>query len=386
MIEERVEEILTWNVSKQGILMFTWNASGLRICETSNQRVADNKRKGILFKKHAGPCKAPDFSKTHIEPVIVEKQPLIVAISTQEEASDETYYHSDYLPRKMKGFGYVQYYREKLEKVGFFAMPDHKQARSEVVTGDPGKTALRLSVYVHQSFYENFKFHRDDIEDLFPATQIYDSRMKNGALACYLGHPQTGIFCIVAAHFPDDYLAAPLDVTKYHRTRARKLRQRHDFLNKISEEFFFNVEGEQRALLNEYNLPPVNYFFVMGDFGFNSTPRNGQNLSSDELHSNELDPPMEEGVSGFNIDPTWPSRGGRVNGTIYGDRDRVLYYDDRGTLECHKYETITTGSIRDSYHTGRLSYFTFSPIPQDLPVEVEVELREIRQGAQRMVV
>ena len=98
------------------IMCFTWNASGLRICETLSQDKADSSRKGFKLTKRAD-CVAPDFF-LGIRDLIIQKQPTLVVMTTEDENNKDTYFHSELLPHEMSEHGYTLLKRDVLDNIG----------------------------------------------------------------------------------------------------------------------------------------------------------------------------------------------------------------------------------------------------------------------------
>lgn len=356
----------------QKILAFSWNAEGLRICETANQATADKKRKGFFHKLIGlNKCLVPDFFE-EIKKSIQAENPVIVAISTEEEANNETYFHSDYLPVEMKDLGYIQYYREKLKSVGMYSISSSKK-NLDFPTGNPGKTALRFSVYVRSDVFDGFEERRNGVEKIFTATQIYDPGTRSGALACYLQHEDLGVFCFVAAHHPNRHLfVTESSMADYQRTRGASVIRQNGFVQTIINEFYENEV--------KHGMEKPDYFFLLGDLGYNVSTENLKHSLDLTTLRNEDELKLSgrtfsialsegEGGRGPQFAPTWALRRGRklecnekkcYEGLIVGWRDRILYHRNEEApldLNCVRYSKISSKTIDRTRHNAVMGIF-----------------------------
>src|SRR5437870_2559584 len=132
------------------IMCFSWNAAGLKLCETMSQYKATESRSGIrgLFKSN---CLAPDFFED-IRAMIDNKKPNLVVMSTQNEDSKDTYFHSNFLPNQMPEISYTLLKRDKLDDVGEI----NPNPKVKLPTGPQSGSALRISIYVRYELLNEF--------------------------------------------------------------------------------------------------------------------------------------------------------------------------------------------------------------------------------------
>ena len=165
------------------IFVFTWNAGGLRLCETASEYQANKDRsKFFNFKKD---CAAPDFYEG-IRAKVLGSNPAVVVISTQNEAEKGTYFHSSFLPQQMGEINYGLLKREKVVGEG---------------------SSLRMSIYirydqfdiVQQETMPDNKFHGDNGQ-VNISCKIGNRYSK--AIGAYLRHPTYGKFAFVSTYLP----------------------------------------------------------------------------------------------------------------------------------------------------------------------------------------
>ena len=92
------------------ILIFSWDTSGLRICEGY-----DGGMNRTWFKKMRKECTSPEFMR-EVETYISYVQPVLVVFSTQNEPKTDSFFHTEFLPERMKeirsgGYSRVRYAR-----------------------------------------------------------------------------------------------------------------------------------------------------------------------------------------------------------------------------------------------------------------------------------
>lgn len=107
------------------VLIFNVNADGVALCESDQQAVVDQHRKGSRL-SYLGKCKLPTFQKS-LNAIIARAQADIIVYAFQDEPAKGTYFHSEYLKGEMSRQGYVLAERD--------------------VSNTPGVT-LRTSVYL----------------------------------------------------------------------------------------------------------------------------------------------------------------------------------------------------------------------------------------------
>lgn len=192
------------------VLVFSWNAEELRICETTVQAVADAARagfKGLLRK----PCISPTFLN-YLRDSILLNQPQLVVVATPNEANDASYLHSDTLPELMPTLQYQLIRREKIADVG-----------QQVIATVTGATApaLRISVYAHTTVVTDWTYADKSLMRLIP-NGVTDSvlqygRAYAGMIALHFWHRYYGKFAIAAMDIPED--ALPVQTYSYSKNR-----------------------------------------------------------------------------------------------------------------------------------------------------------------------
>ena len=77
---------------KFSIMIFSWNTSGLRLCETTNQDKANSARQGFkAFVTMKKPCVAPDFFEDIRTIISQEKNNLVVMSTSRKKKLKEHY-------------------------------------------------------------------------------------------------------------------------------------------------------------------------------------------------------------------------------------------------------------------------------------------------------
>jgi len=354
------------------ILTFSWNASGVRLCETDSKLQAEKARSGFMGTlRNKKPCLVPDFF-AELEDKIKDGKPHIVALTTQDEAENQTYFHAEFLPERMAILGYREFYREKLQNVGLHAFKTEHSER--IPTGKPGTPALRFSVYVREDVADEFEINERDLQKNFSVRKIYNSENKAGALATYLWHNDFGNICLVAVNFPVlERIVRESEKHKYERARGIAKERADAFLGKVITSFYYNEakSGGDRTLQPDYLI-------VMGDFGYNingtaelkDAVTNLRSLKAlDEFQPVQFN--LNEGVnnSGPSFAPTWALKEGRREdctkgcywGLVAGWRDRVVYGqqpDSSRNLKCTEYAKVESTTIRRTVHNAVTSSFT----------------------------
>lgn len=381
------------------IMCFTWNAEGLRICETSSKKNADKKRKTFFGKKKS--CIAPNFFFS-ISQYINSKKPDLVVMCTQEEDESDTYFHSEFLPHNLGDIDYEQVAREKLGKVGNVASGGKYPNR------DPKGSAIRMSIYAREPILDKI-FIVDEKSDTF-ALPPQDSALsickqdkrKSGALVTYLEYRSNSAtkIAFISAIIPsqDDLFDIKLNPNEYK-----------DLNESTNNIFLFRMFDKFITQLVDAEKP--NHIFLIGDLNYN-IDLDGQTVADiigyidNGTFNQELEGSGEkllyprdglvdaltkapligfgEGVlgEGPRFAPTSSLKvdraeecdvQGKVPKTCFNDqkigwRDRILYKNvsiggtkPANVVFCTSYYRIDTANMHKSTHAGVVGYFRITP-------------------------
>jgi hypothetical protein len=168
---------------KFSIFIFTWNAGGIRLCETMSQHQAGMERNKFFNLKKE--CISPNFYEG-IRGKILKNNPSVVVLSTQKEAEKGTYFHSDFLPNAMGEINYGLLKREKIVGEG---------------------SSLRMSIYVRYDIFDIIKAETSPADKFFGDNGQVNVSCKIGnryskAIAAYVWHPTYGKFAFISAYLP----------------------------------------------------------------------------------------------------------------------------------------------------------------------------------------
>ena len=381
------------------IMCFSWNASGLKLCETMSQAKADDARKGFkAFITRKGPCLAPDFFE-EIRANINKRKPSIVVMTTQDEDSNGTYFHSDLLPTSMPEIGYSFLKRDKLNGIG---ETSSGVPQLRVPTGTPRGSALRISIYVRSELIDEFRTEEKIMDKFFDnngqseATCNQGSRVS-GAIASYVWHATYGKFAFIATHLP-----AGLDSLKvgtkldYPSYRVASRSSNSLCLLSIYNHLVTSLPGESRP----------DHIFILGDLNYDIVVPGKKNIEVvtsltsnitaaklkeiqryDELKKAMEDVPLagfKEGVSaeGPLFMPTWRLTRGRPDSCVpapnttkidascfsqpndalggVGWHDRILYKEmmtSNYMAHCIDYNRVDVKNMHASVHAGVTAFF-----------------------------
>ncbi|CAH6419984.1 Hypothetical protein HVR_LOCUS1041 [uncultured virus] len=386
------------------IMCFSWNASGLRLCETMSQTKANEARKGFAaFVTLKKPCLAPDFFED-IRGIIREKQPALIVMSTEDEDKSDTYFHSDLLPKSMPEIGYSLLKREQKYGIGELAagVPQVK-----VPTGNPSGTALRMSIYARNDIFPGLKSEEKALNKLFGndgqvSLVCPQGNRAAGAIASYVWSETFGKFVFIAVDFPSSLeslkVGKGLDYDSYRvAAKAANTICLVSLLNK----FIDSLPAESKP----------DHIFILGDLGFDIVVPNKRNIEvvtelaanlsaaklkelqkNDELTIAKNEAPLagfKEGVSneGPLFMPTWRLTRGRpdacvpdkdatkVDITCFGStddavggigwHDRILYKESMTShymAHCLEYNRIDIKNMHASTHAGVTAFFEMRAI------------------------
>lgn len=386
------------------IMIFSWNASGLKFCETLSQSEADQKRNGVLkFIGIRKPCIVPNFFE-NIRNEITTRNPGLVIMVTEEEDIKGSYFHSDVLQSSLPEIGYSLLKFDELDNVGETASGVHL---NNVQTGDPSGSALRISIYGRNDTIDQVQMDEKRLNKFFgnngqgELTCIQNEK-RSGAIVSYIWHKVYGKFAFIATHLPSGKnsinVGRHLD---YDTFRAVNKATNTLCLISILNEFVDSLPKEYKPdhvfLLGDLNYDIV----VQGRSNVEIAVSIANNITSnnlkayqqyDELKQNITSIPLngfKEGIGnqGPIFLPTWRlirnrsdncAPGSNVNklsvtcfspesetlGGI-GWHDRILY-KELGTsfykIECTAYNRLDIKNMHSSDHAGLIGIFEMQPL------------------------
>lgn len=378
------------------IMCFTWNAAGLRLCETMSQTKANQNRQGLFFKRE--PCLAPDFFEG-IRTTIITKKPMLVVMTTQNETSDETYFHAELLPSAMPEIGYSLLKRDKLNNVGD-AASGFLQGR--VKTGQPTGSALRMSIYVRLDEEASFRSQDRALANLFSndgqlSASCQQGDRMSGAIASYVWHPEYGKSIFIAIDLPVGSNALRVGKTMDYSTYRVATKSANTLcLINLLHEFVDRLPDQSKP----------DHIFLLGDMNYDIVVPGKKNVDvvaalsgdvtlaavkklqdNDELKKAMTEEPLlgfKEGVSGEGplFIPTWRLARGRgdrcspnqnttkisvdcfdnPNSELggVGWHDRILYKERMTSsyiTHCTEYNRIDINNMHESTNAGVTAYF-----------------------------
>ena len=246
------------------IMCFTWNAAGLKMCETSNEVEAKKARGGFLnWMGVSKSCISPNFFE-EIRSKILQENPKIVVITTQDEDDSKTYFHSDYLPSQMQGINYSLFKRDKLDGVGEPASKNPYKDLKTVGLDNPSKTAMRVSIYVLSELINQMEIDEKEISPSFMQNKgqseerfITDGRTI-GTIASYIKHGNNK-FLFISTHIPSGVESLNVkDVSSYNRYRNIVIAGNRIVFHKIFSEVVDKIPNEYKP----------NHIFILGDLNY----------------------------------------------------------------------------------------------------------------------
>lgn len=384
------------------ILCFCWNASGLKICETTSVERASKQRTGFrnIFNTKKS-CVTPNFFE-EVRFYIRETNPDLVCISTEEEDSKDSYFHSDFLRNHMADLNYVLLNINKADNVGAITSRSMNDVE-QIATGKPSGSAVRISVYARNNISTTFKAEQKFYEQqtkkqaTLSAVCQHDSKIS-GAAAVYVTHPEFGKFVFMATSLTISreelsmiehvsYLDFRSVVKASNLTCLASLAIR--FINNVSRDY----QPDHVFLLGDLNydvvVPGKTTKQVIDDIVRDPTVEHFAELFNyDELRQATKEFPLngfKEGIknAGPLFLPNWKlsrTRDNRCNPSFKDSRltpdcfdstvpgigwhDRILYKDNSGSpyaIECTDYTRIDVGNMHKSTSAGVLGFYELIP-------------------------
>ena len=386
------------------VIVFTWDAGGLRLSESLSQAETDERRTGVrsIFAKPAVASTIFEALRYNIR-IVAPNYPELVVISTQDEDITDTYFHSDLLPREMRSIGYVLLKRNRLEDVG--EQPSGN-LQKDALTGQPSGSALRLSVYARENIASVLRAEEARLGSFAVSAgglSLDQGPRHAGALVAYVSHPEFGRFAFIAVDLPrgGDYLH-PGAVLSYEEQQAATRAANTLCLISIMSTFVTSVRDTVRP----------DHVFLFGDMNYDlnlgtisnaralealTTTASAQVLQglqqTDGFTLAMHDVPLrgfKEGISGGgpNFYPSWRMRRGRglecrsvANSLVpippvcfdlpaggkggLGWYDRISYRDQATSnyiVHCVEYARIDADSTLQSDHAAVLGVFEVRPV------------------------
>lgn len=355
------------------IMVFTWNTKSIPLENfDKNQSILNffpfsNMISSIL----PNPIEADFFPALKEE--ILLNSPDIFVIGFQEDRKPGSYFHSYFLPNKMKEIDYKLLKRTRLMGIGLTTMQGINQ-------GDFFQRGLRISVYCKKNLYETLKFEEREMCLAMGnegQSYYYDNLFfSKGAIVSYLVLPKIGRIAFICCHLPFDSSS----LIKAKKSENNFLRQNainisNVCLNKIIEEL----------VLSKDCVP--NHVILFGDLNYRVSNTIIKNNSIEDLNLNlmysfdELKSQMnKENIFSFSegIDNKGPSflptsklnrfrqyKWGKFMQRIPSWCDRILYakFKEEGNpynLSCKKYERFDRGySMSLSDHAAVYGIYDF---------------------------
>lgn len=391
-------------VAPFSIMCFSWNAAGLKLCETMSQSKADEARKGfrafITLKK---PCVAPDFFE-EIRAIIYARRPSLVVMSTEDEDDSDTYFHSDLLPKAMPEIGYGQLKRDKLEDVGESALFSDI---SRIKSGKPSGSALRMSIYALNQLIPELKFEEKKLAQFFGNDGQIEVSCKqgdriSGAIGAHVWHETYGKFLFIATHLASGgdalRVGGLIDFSAYRSaTRSANNLCLISIFSRL-----INIVPEEAKPDHVILLGDLNYDIVVpGKTNTQLIPELAGNVNAskikelqkfDELKRALEDSPLvgfKEGVAGEGplFLPTWKLARNRpdscvpttdtkkIDNTCFakmtegfsgiGWHDRILYKENITSnfmMHCMDYNRMDIKNMHASTHAGVTAFFELRSI------------------------
>lgn len=379
------------------IMCFSWNASGLRLCETMSQLRADEARAGLRsYITRKPPCIVPDFFE-EIRHEITTRRPSLVVMTTQDEDSNGTYFHAELLPNALPEINYSLLKRNVLTGIGETASG---VKLTNVPSGEPGGSALRISIYAHNSIIKSLREMEENINGQVESTCDQGSKMS-GAIASYVWHPVYGKFAFIAVHIPAGVNTLTGKRENYLAHRTKNKAGNIICLLKIYEELVISLPDELRPD-HLFLLGDMNYDIVLHSKDAQAAIKEiSDNVSAaklkelqryDEMRWDMNSYPLygfKEGVAGEGplFMPTWNLERGRPSSCAPGKtstqvdpkcfsksidplitigwHDRILYKEfmtSKYMSHCIDYNRLDLDNMRQSTHAGVTAFFELRPI------------------------
>lgn len=381
------------------IMCFSWNAAGLKLCETMSQIRADESRSGVRgFLTRKTPCVAPDFFED-IRAAVNLRRPALVVMTTQDEDSSGTYFHAELLPNTLAEINYFLLKRNVFSGVGETASGI---TLPKIPTGEPRGSALRISIYARSDVISDLRVEERILSRFFSndgqvQAMCNQGERAAGAIASYVWHPIYGKFAFIAVHIPAGLTALrvgqSLNYPSYRTaTKAANILCLLELYNKLVGSLPPGSQPDHIFLLGDMNydlvIPGRSPQTILTEVTSNATAARIKELQRyDEMRWAMADYPLigfKEGVAGegplflptwslargrpdtcaidktaTRIDPTCFTEPDEVLGSI-GWHDRILYKELMTSdymTHCIDYNRIDLKNMHQSMHAGVTAFF-----------------------------
>lgn len=179
------------------ILVFTWNSKSIPL---ENYDISfPNPMNKIFPYILPNPVKADFYPK--LKEKIIEESPDIFVIGFQEDRKPGSYFHSHFLPTKMKELDYCLLKRTRLMGLGLTSLQGVKNL-------DFFERGLRMSVYCKKNLESsiiNEEYEMRTSMGDYGQSYYYDNLfMSKGAIVSYIILPKVGRIAFICCHLPFD--------------------------------------------------------------------------------------------------------------------------------------------------------------------------------------
>ena len=379
------------------ILCFTWNAAGLKICETMSQEAANKGRGGFLgMIGISKSCISPNFFE-HIRDKIKEEAPKLIVITTQGEDESKTYFHSDFLPKTMQELHYSLLKRDKISNVG---EPSSHIKYTDVETGNPSNTALRVSIYANSGSISELELEEKTFSDFFRNKSQSEGIFKQGdraigAIASYVKHKDKKMM-FLSIHIPSGVKVLKVNNPTTYKTYRDIIKSGnklvlHEIFDKLITPIPTNAQPNHIFILGDLNydisnIQPVELLQqLITSKDYTKYYNDNDELKKEITSDGSSIFGFKEGINnkGPMFLPTWNLKRDRkelcsditkINLNCYnttnpylsiGWHDRILYMDmeDKTTLEttkCTLYDRLDIMNINKSTHAGIIGIYNIN--------------------------
>lgn len=367
------------------IMCFSWNAAGLRLCETMSQNSANSVRQSG-FGVFKDTCVAPDFFED-IRDTIRAKRPALTVMVTEDEATKGSYFHSNLLTNAMPEIGYILLHKEKFDNA------------------TEGNGSVRISIYTRIELLSQFRSQQRLLTRFFgtgTTVACNQSTRSSGAVAIYIQHEVYGRFAFIATHLPLGTtmvdISPTIDYDSYRAViRATNTLCLIAIMDKLISSLPVNERPDHILLLGDLNydisIPGRRTADIITDITANITAQSLRNIRQyDELRRAMEEAPLlgfKEGASGEGplfLPTSRLVRGrgvsceinrttARVDPSCFGNlteptahigwHDRILYKDTLTSpyiMHCTEYNRIDIKNIHESTHAAVAGLYELRPI------------------------
>lgn len=276
------EDIIVGESGK--IMIFSWNHQAVRIGDSIDEAKRGEWSLAQIYESYP-----PDFF-TYVESIIEHHSPDVVVFGSQEDAIPGSYFHSDFLPKKMADLYYNLQKRTRLMGLGI-------ETYKALKTFDFKLRGLRLSIYTKPHLTGVIELEERGMRDFLGekgqlwANCSFPILQSKGAVASYLKIPGMDPIVFICAHLPFDAESIK-QAFLHHNSEIRKKAINYSNLsfNYLLQELIFNVKLEGLCLDNRDALTSldVGHVFFFGDLNYRvfSLERNMEERFMDDSAEN----------------------------------------------------------------------------------------------------